>query len=225
MDCLSCKQGTDALFCGSCATAPYAEVIERACIQSTDRDPIALADKIMHHPTFPVAGQAHHPLVAAVLLTSLRNSGVQVSEDQIRQGIKRADQLPAGYCAGFGSDAAAIACGISVAVLERTTVKAEHAAGRSLAHLLTGQAMLAIAANSGNRCCKRSVFTVLDVASTFFISTRGLGLERPASRIQCRFWGSNPHCNQQSCRFFPDSASTGGPEAGPGFRLPVIAQP
>ncbi|GEM_PF-1964614 len=207
MNCITCGAPATTGYCVNCAELPFHEVIVRTCVRSTETNPVELADAIMHHPKFPVAGQAHHPLVAAAILASIRNTGRSVANDRIEQAIKRAEQIPAGYCAGFGADAAAIACGIAVAVMEGTTVKAEHAAGRTLAHLLTGQAMLAIAAHSGHRCCKRSVFTVLDVAATFFIGTRGISLSRPDERIQCRHWQANNLCNKRSCRYFPDDVS------------------
>lgn len=204
--CAMCGAAAEIDYCPNCSTLEYKSVIEKSCLRSTTSNPIHLADVIMRHPAFPVAGQAHHPLVAACLLAAIRNAGGDVSESQIQQGIKRADSIPAGFCAGFGADAAAISCGISVAVMEKTTVKAEHAAGRTLAHLLTGQAMLAIAANSGNRCCKRSVFTVLDIAVTFFSGTRKFALEQPSERIQCQFFAGNPLCNGKACKFYPDAA-------------------
>lgn len=220
VQCLACGQAAEeAGYCEPCGDLAYARLIQRVCIRSASREPTEIARQLMAHPKFPLAGQAHHPLVAGSILAAIRNSGTPVEDAQIQQAIKRADSIPSGFCAGFGADAAAIACGIAIAVLEKTTVKAEHAPGRTLAHLLTGQAMLAIAANSGNRCCKRSVFTVLEVASTFLRGTRGFALERPSERVQCEFAAANPLCNGVACRFWPAAIA---PAAAPSsVHLPV----
>jgi len=42
-----------------------------------------MAQAIMSHPGFPVAGQAHHPLIAAVLVTAHRNAGGEVPADSM----------------------------------------------------------------------------------------------------------------------------------------------
>jgi hypothetical protein len=88
-------------------------------------------------------------------------------------------------------------------VIERATVKAEHAVARSLAHTLTGQALLLIANNHGNRCCKRSVFTVLELAAHFFTATMGVALAPPRGRVECAFSAQNRLCNDTDCKFYP----------------------
>jgi hypothetical protein len=162
-----------------------------------------MAQALMAHPRFPVAGQAHHPLVAGLLVAAYRNAGGAVGEGAIGAAIQRADTIPGGFCAGFGADAAAIACGIAVSVIEGATVKAEHAVARSLAHTLTGQGMLLVANNHGNRCCKRSVFTVLELAAHFFTATLGVRLTPPRRRIECAFGAQNKLCNAEDCKFYP----------------------
>ena len=106
--------------------------------------------------------------------------------------MKRANSLPAGFCAGFGADdAAAIALGISVSVLLKNNVKKETDAGRAEAHTLTGMGMLNIANNVGNRCCRRSVYNM------------GIPLTNyPDSRIKCTLKNDNPLCNGELCKFY-----------------------
>lgn len=90
-----------------------------------------------------------------------------------------------------------------MSVIERATVEAEHAAARSRSHVLTGQALLAIANNHGNRRCKRSVFAVLALAAHFFTATTGVALEPPRGRVECAFSAQNKLCNGADCEHYP----------------------
>jgi hypothetical protein len=203
MPCLTCAQPSTSTFCDSCAKLEYAELVRLFCRRTTSTNPVAMAQTVMAHPRFPVAGQAHHPLVAGILVAAYRNAGGDAGEAEIDAAIQRADTIPGGFCAGFGADAAAIACGIAVSAIEGATVKAEHAVARSLAHMLTGQGMLLIANNHGNRCCKRSVFTVLELASHFFTASMGVPLTPPRGRVECAFSAQNKLCNEADCKFYP----------------------
>jgi Family of unknown function (DUF5714) len=208
MHCLTCAQPSTSTFCDSCATLEYAELIRLFCRRTTSTNPVGMAQTLMAHPRFPVAGQAHHPLVAGILVAAYRNAGGDAVDADIDAAIQRADTIPGGFCAGFGADAAAIACGIAVSVIEGATVKAEHAVARSLAHTLTGQGMLLIANNHGNRCCKRSVFTVLELASHFFTAALGVVLAPPRGRVECAFSAANKLCNEADCKFYPVTPPT-----------------
>lgn len=184
-------------------TVEMTQVIEAYCIASDSKDPVGMAQEIMGHPDFPVAGQPHHPLVAAVLVAAYRNAGGAVSDESISEAAKRGNAIPGGFCAGYGADAAAIACGIAVSVIRRNTITAEHAEGRALAHALTGEGMLAIAGNGGNRCCKRSVYGMLELASNYFNRILGVRIAAPAERVRCAFHQANKLCNGMSCRYYP----------------------
>jgi hypothetical protein len=203
MPCLACAEPSTTPFCDSCAKLEYVELIRLFCRRTTSTDPVEMAHAVMKHPRFPVAGQAHHPLVAGLLVAAYRNAGGDAGEEELDAAIRRADTIPGGFCAGFGADAAAIACGIAVSAIEGATVKAEHSVARSLAHMLTGQAMLLIANHHGNRCCKRSVFTVLELAAHFFTAAMGVALTPPRGRVECAFSAQNKLCNEADCKFYP----------------------
>lgn len=208
MPCVVCAQPSQSTYCDACARLEYAELIALYCRRTSSTSPVEMAHVLMAHPRFPVAGQAHHPLVAGVLVAAYRNAGGDAGDAELASAIQRADTIPGGFCAGFGADAAAIACGIAVSVLEGATVKAEHAVARARAHTLTGQGMLLIANNHGNRCCKRSVYTVLELASHVFSATMGVALTPPRGRIECAFSAQNKLCNGADCKFHPAMAPT-----------------
>lgn len=202
MNCIVCGKSSESSFCSTCVALEYTELIKAYCLNSRSVNPVEMAQEIMSHPQFPVAGQAHHPLIAAVLVAAFRNAGGNAGPEKIEEAIKRGNSIPGGFCAGFGADAAAIACGIAVSLLKGNTINAEHAIGRSIAHALTGEGMLAIANNFDNRCCKRSVYSMLELATNYFARTMGTSLEPPKERVKCLFTEKNKLCNGVTCKYF-----------------------
>lgn len=206
MNCIICHNPSDNTICTSCLDLEQHEAIKMYCLNTTSRNPLRMCQEIMAHPGFPVAGHVHHALIAAVLVAAFRNGGGEVSPEKLDEAIKRGIGIPGGFCAGFGADAAAIACGIAVSLIKGNSINAEHAAGRAQAHALTGEAMLNIANNTGNRCCKRSVYSVLELATNYFNRVMGVVLETPEKRTMCPFTAKNKLCNGAACKYYPDAA-------------------
>jgi hypothetical protein len=203
MSCLICGGTAAETICPGCSELEYQEVIRAYCLNSASKTPLCMAEEIMSHPGFPVAGQAHHPLIAAVLVTAFRNAGGVVAAEKIEEAIRRGNSLPGGFCAGFGADAAAIACGIAVSVIQGNTINAEHAPGRALAHALTGEGLLNVANKTGNRCCKRSIYSLLELATNYFNRVMGVQLDSLEGRLRCPFTARNKLCNGAICPYFP----------------------
>lgn len=180
MNCIICHKPSDNAICQNCAGLEHQEVIRTYCLNTASKSPLQMAQEIMGHPGFPVAGHVHHALVAAILVAAYRNAGGEVSPEKLDEAIKRGNGIPGGFCA-------------------------EHAAGRAQAHALTGEAMLHIANNSGNRCCKRSVYGVLELATNYFNRVMGVSLEALQKRISCPFTAKNKLCNGPACKYYPDS--------------------
>ncbi len=202
MNCIVCHLPGET-FCPDCSGLEYPELIRRYCHGSSSNNPLQMAAEIMSHPDFPVAGQAHHPLIAAVLVTAYRNAGGELPPEKIDAAVQRGNSIPGGFCAGFGADAAAIACGIAVSVIKGNTIAAEHAPGRALAHALTGEGMFAVANNTGNRCCKRSVYRLLELATNYFNRVLGTTLEALPGPVVCPFVDRNKLCNGPACKYHP----------------------
>jgi hypothetical protein len=137
-------------------------------------------------------------------MAAYQNATEKYDKNAIAAAIQRAETLPAGFCAGFGADAGAIAAGIVVSVIHGNTARSEHSATRSLAHQLTAHCLLAIANNTGNRCCKRTAFQVLETATNFMGASMGVALDRPPSaRVDCNSAANNNLCNRNACRYYP----------------------
>lgn len=182
----------------------YQKYIMEKCLTTSSTNPLEIAQDILNHPEFPMAGQAHHSLIACSMLAAYANGESNVNKEEIIQaGMKRADSIPGGFCAGFGADAAAISLGIAGSVIFSTNIKKETAAGRAKAHTLTGMGMLNIANNQGNRCCRRSTYSMLILGTNYFKQNMWFALETtPESQVKCSLKEQNPLCNGISCRYY-----------------------
>ena len=159
---------------------------------------------------FPVAGQAHHGLIAGALMAAYQNATEKYDKKAITSAMQRAETLPVGFCAGFGADAGDITAGIVISVIYGNTARSEHSATRRLAHQMTAHCLLAIANNTGNRCCKRTVFQVLETATNFIEATMGVTLDGMSlAHFRCMFAAKNDLCNQEACRYYPVEKSGG----------------
>lgn len=180
----------------------WPERIRQLCLQTPTRNPWALVLEVMDWDSFPPAGQVYHGLIAGALMAAYQNATEKYDKNAIATAIKRAESLPAGFCAGFGADAGAIAAGIVISVIHGNTVRSEHSASRSLAHQMTANCLLAIANNVGNRCCKRTAFQVLETATNFLHANMHVVLDKPPSpHIVCNSSANNKLCNRDNCRY------------------------
>ncbi|MBI4777998.1 hypothetical protein HY792_03635 [Candidatus Desantisbacteria bacterium] len=66
----------------------------------------------------------------------------------------RGHTIPAGYCGLYGTDGAAIACGIALSVILKATPLSD--TERIIANMMTSRALAAIAGHRGSRCCNEA---------------------------------------------------------------------
>jgi len=72
----------------------------------------------------------------------------------------------------------------------------------------SASAVIATANLPAGRCCKASVYSSLDVGTTYLI--KELGIEAtPMSSPICQFKEHNPECLKMECPFFGQSSSNG----------------
>ena len=182
----------------------YQAHILKECMESSAANPLEIVQKILQHPEFPIAGQAHHPLIAGSLISAYANAAKADNQEKlVEEGMRRANTIPGGFCAGFGADAAAIALGISVSVILTNNVKAESAGGRAKAHTLTGMGMLTVANNSGNRCCRRSTYSMLVLGANYFKNNLGIELDVVSEAdVKCPLKTKNSLCNGEACKYY-----------------------
>lgn len=194
---LRCAAGH--LTCADCDGAAAADVIERACAASDERDPVALALRLFRHPALLRDGAAAHVLVPSVLAAAWANQGgaagkadraARVAEARRRAGADGAGCAP-GVCG------AAAGAGTFVA-LAGAAGGANGAAEKDLPAAMTAKARSVVGAK-GSTCCKRDALLSILAASRF--ARENLAIDLPAGGVGCETSGRAASCMGSGCPF------------------------
>ncbi len=190
--------------CDACHSAPAKDVIERTCAATDERDPIALAVRLMRHPAVKLHGPEHHLLVPAVLLAAYWNVRGEPGRkaDAIREARRRSEPVAGGFCGLQGACGAGIGAGTFVALATGSTPLAGPA--RGLSNRMTARALDVISRTDGARCCKRDSFLAILAAARF--SREHLGVALPARGPACEWSASNRECLADGCPFHAPAA-------------------
>lgn len=188
--------------CDECHSADATRMIELITAQSQSQNPVALAMEIMDSPPFHMHGPEHHVMVPAILLTTLRNLDVPITDNQMRDALHRAKQLPGGICGSWGACGTAIGAGIGLSILRHlTSVKKE---GWGETNNEVGEILQRVAAYGGPRCCKRSTYSSL-LATMEILERDGIvrfPTEAHAIPVCKHFW-QNQQCIKEQCPYYP----------------------
>jgi hypothetical protein len=204
--CAFCAQEQPVLYlcplghavCDDCQAAEPPDVILRVCSSTRETDPVAIANLVMRHPAFTMHGPYHHQLVAPVALTALANLGLaEFRPDRLKPVMRRTADIPLGTCGIRGACGAAEGVGVVLSVLTGASYLKD--VERSLAMRGTAEALLAMAAAGGPRCCKESIYLSLETLSRILHST--LGLDLPVQG-RCDFAALNAECRQARCAYY-----------------------
>lgn len=190
--------------CDACHAAPARDVIERACAASEERDPIALAVRLMRHPALKMHGPEHHLLVPAVLVTAYWNAKGAPAQRAaaVREARRRSEPVTGGFCGLQGACGAGIGAGTFVALVTGATPLEGPA--RGLANRMTARALDVVSRTGGARCCKRDSFLSILAAARF--AREHLGVALPARGPACEWSGTNRECMKARCPFHRPAA-------------------
>ncbi len=192
-----CKAGH--FVCDACHAAPAKDVIERTCVASDERDPIALALRLMRHPALKLHGPEHHFLVPAVLLatwSNARGEGKRKAE-RVAEARRRSEPVAGGFCGVQGACGAAIGTGTFVALAtEATPLRGKE---RGLANRMTSAALAIIGRVDAARCCKRDALLSILAAAKF--ARENLKVDLPATGPSCEWSNVNGECAGGACPF------------------------
>lgn len=207
---VTCEAGHFA--CDACHAAPALDVIERTCLASDATDPVALATRLMRHPSVKLHGPEHHFLVPAVLLTARANAGGRTGQEArlLAEARRRAGKVPGGSCGFSGACGAGVGVGIFAAVASGATPLAGESWGA--ANRATGRALTVIGGLGGPRCCKRS--TWLAILTGMKVAREAFGARLDGHGAACEWSDRNAECLGEACPFHPAvalSSSPGGP--------------
>lgn len=209
MSCALCGAGRDSAarcvaghhVCDACHAAPAKDVIESTCVASAERDPIALAVRLMRHPSVKLHGPEHHFLVPAVLLAAWCNARGEPGRkaERIAEARRRSEPVLGGFCGLHGACGAGIGTGIFVALATGSTPLDGPA--RGLSNRMTARALDVVSRTNGARCCKRDSFLSILAAARF--AKEHLGVALPARGPACEWTSSNAECLGDTCPFQP----------------------
>ena len=196
---VTCQAGH--FVCDPCHAVPARDVIERACMASDSTDPLALATRLMRHPSLKLHGPEHHFLVPAVLLTAVVNARGTTSEKArlLAEARRRSDAVPGGSCGFQGACGAGVGVGIFASVATGATPLARRAWGT--ANLATGRALTVIGRVGGPRCCKRT--TWLALLTGVRVAREALGVRLSGRGPACEWSELNGECLGEPCSFHP----------------------
>ena len=185
--------------CDACHASPAKDLIEATCVATEERDPIALAVRLMRHPALKMHGPEHHFLVPAVLLAAYWNARGEPARkaDGIREARRRSEPVAGGFCGLQGACGAGIGTGTFVAVATGSTPLAGPA--RGLSNRMTARALQVISETDAPRCCKRDSFLAILAAARF--AREHLEVHLPARGPACEWSGTNRECLGEACPF------------------------
>jgi hypothetical protein len=148
----------------------------------------------------PVHGFWHHMLPGQILLLCLRNAGAPIQEELVDEVVERGRLTPPGSCAFLGPCGALVSVASACAVLLGSTPVASDRRER----LLRFHSRLAarLADLGGNRCCKKSTYTALELAQQE-LAKLGYQLAREEFAGRCQFFADNETCDGADCVYFP----------------------
>ncbi|MFT3912794.1 MAG: DUF5714 domain-containing protein [Anaeromyxobacteraceae bacterium] len=184
--------------CDACLDGPAADVVERTCAASDERDPVALALRLLRHPRLRLGPADHDQLVPSVLVaawSTTRNEpgkrAARVSEARAR--ARAAPTVKLGRPDGRGAAAGA---GAFVSLAAEASRGGPDAA---LVDRMIARAQAIIGSGDDAACMRRNALVAVLAAARF--AKDGLGAELSARGFACENAGRNPTCVGAGCPF------------------------
>ncbi len=185
--------------CDACHSTDAVEVLKHICLHSQETNAVTLMEIIRSHPHFPMHGPEHHSMVPAVILTALRNSGTDISDNQIITGIERGQTVAGGACAFLGICGAAMGVGIAFSVLLEATPYDGNK--RQLVQQVTHTVLGEIASFDAPRCCQRDCWIAFHEASKILQDKLNKTLK--TTSLSCEQFSNNKECIYKICPLWP----------------------
>ena len=194
--------------CEVCHGKGAFEAIKGIALSTDLKDPLAIAEIMMTHPSIPMLGCEHSYLTAAAFMAALKNYGkLGISNKQILEAIDRAGKISiSGFCALAGT--CGIASGLAAAFSVITDAECSKDKETSIALHVMAAATEAIANEAGPCCCKSFTRTALGVGCNLAKLYLGVNLPIHYEKISCHYVKRHPHgCRASRCNYFPRKVS------------------
>ena len=183
--------------CNECHTQGLDSIIG-LCMKETSKNPIEIVEHMMAMPFCHMHGPEHHVMVGCALLTAYQNAGGDIAlHSALTEMMNRGKSIPGGACGFWGACGAGISAGMFISIVTGSTPLKNKEWG--LSNAMTSEALGAIAALGGPRCCKRNSYTAI-VKAVEFVKVN-LGIEMELGKIQCTHSEENNQCIMERCPF------------------------
>lgn len=193
--------------CDACHGASYYDFLEKTVLTTTSKNPMEITETLLQGPFLPSLGAEHHAIVTVALLASLKNYGEitllngskrTVTDDDIREGIRRMKQIPACTCAYHGACGAGLGVGASISILYDATCAKD--TERTISMRATNAALASITNTGGPGCCKQSVRTA--IVTGVELLKEFCHVKLPISHVRCFHMRDTTHgCKGINCQF------------------------
>lgn len=193
--------------CEVCHGKGAFDVIKDLAISTVLKDPIAIAETMMGHPSISMLGCEHAQITAAVFMAALKNEGsLKIEDKQIVEAMERSrKQALSGYCGLTGVCGVPIAIGAAFSVIlgaecpkDKETSITMHAVARTVD---------VVANDTGPCCCKSYVRTALGLSHNLAKEYLNVNLPIHREKISCFYIKRHPHgCRASKCLYFPKKA-------------------
>ena len=187
--------------CDACHSEDARQVIERVCLATGETDMLTLFAEITAHPAFPDNGPEYHALVPGVILATVRNLGLQVSNETLLAGIRRGAQVAGGSCAFWGVCGGATGVGVAFSLLlEANPMKA---VARQAVQTVVQQVLAEISNLQAARCCRRDSVLALRRSAQLSVGLLAVSLRAEAD-IGCSDHRQKEGCLGRQCPLMED---------------------
>lgn len=190
--------------CEECHRKGAYDMVKDIALSTHLRDPLAIAEIMMSHPSIPMLGCENAIIAAGALMAALRNRGsLGIEESQVLEAMNRTQrQALSAYCGLTGVCGVPIAVGAAFSVLlgaacpkDRETSMTMQAVARTVA---------AVANETGPCCCKSFVRTGMIVGSALAKEYLDVRLPIRIEKVSCSYMKRHPNgCRASKCSYFP----------------------
>jgi hypothetical protein len=191
------------------------DLVEKLCGTTDERDPMALALRILRDPAVKLHGPEHHFLVPAVLVAAYSNvkGEPQRRAGRVAEARRRVAPILGGSCAMLGACGAAVGTGTFVSIVTEATRSGQE---RGLANRMTARALTVVGATDAARCCKRD--SMLSILAAVKFAREHLRIDLAARGPECSGARVNVRAAGPPARFIDE-------ERGSGPRARVLVAP
>jgi hypothetical protein len=190
--------------CENCHGKCAYDIIKSMVLTTTEKDPLAIAEKIMSHPKIPMLGCEHAIILVGSLMAALRTEGtIKLTDTQILDAMNRTKkQAISGYCGLTGVCGVAIGIGAVFSTILGAACPKD--VETSITMHVVARAIDAIANDAGPCCCKSFTRTVLGVGYNQIKEHFRVKLPLHREKISCFYSKRHPHgCRASKCLYYP----------------------